>query len=253
MKHRFTLIELLVVIAILGILMSILLPAISKAKEKTATAVCLSNKRQVYVYSQLYRDSNDQLLPALDGDSNTSDDKSANATGQSNIVELMMYAQDMSTLPSGNFKLPIFLCPSDTVPEHTLENNDERRVSYRAMHYPWLSGGTPAGTYLNNSYSLTNPEKMKPTEDWSMSDIIMYSEGDWANRGIVRNYMAELDSNDDKGEWMAIKWHYRLDHLGPRQTKTLNNVYFDGHAKTLSHWLNTPEMVASQWGSFTYQ
>lgn len=53
MKKFFTLIELLVVIAILGILISILLPSISKAREKVKAAVCMSSMKQVGVYNHL--------------------------------------------------------------------------------------------------------------------------------------------------------------------------------------------------------
>ncbi|MCH2208096.1 MAG: prepilin-type N-terminal cleavage/methylation domain-containing protein [Lentisphaerales bacterium] len=40
---KFTLMELLIVIAIIGILTSILLPSLHKAREKTKSAVCKSN------------------------------------------------------------------------------------------------------------------------------------------------------------------------------------------------------------------
>lgn len=56
---KFTLIELLVVIAIIGILVSILMPSLSKSRELARRAVCLSNMKQMYTASAMYDDSND--------------------------------------------------------------------------------------------------------------------------------------------------------------------------------------------------
>lgn len=47
MKKNFTLIELLVVVAVMGILVSMLLPAIGKAREASYNAVCKSNLKQL--------------------------------------------------------------------------------------------------------------------------------------------------------------------------------------------------------------
>jgi prepilin-type N-terminal cleavage/methylation domain-containing protein/prepilin-type processing-associated H-X9-DG protein len=51
---KFTLIELLVVIAIIGILMTLLIPSLSKARAAARQAVCLSNQHQVSVATFSY-------------------------------------------------------------------------------------------------------------------------------------------------------------------------------------------------------
>ena len=260
MRRKFTLIELLVVIAIIGILASLLLPSLSRSREAAYTAVCISNERQIFIHSQNFMSSYDNFLPALDGNHNggtpsddSDDTKSSNPSGQSVMVELMLFSQGLDNLPGGNYKTEEYICPRDRVPAHTMQNNDERQTSYKANHYPWLSGGEATGTHSVNSYVPTNLDRIKPKNEASLSELIMFSEGDWANRTIVRNYTATLRDDADELEYQGIKWHYRLDHMGKRgNTMTLNNVYFDGHAKTLSYWLNMDEMESTQWGFYTY-
>lgn len=60
---KFTLIELLIVIAIIGILASILMPSLQKARLKSVRVVDLSNCRQFASYCILYADNNDSNVP----------------------------------------------------------------------------------------------------------------------------------------------------------------------------------------------
>ena len=62
-QKEFTLLELLIVIAIIGILISILLPSLSKAQERTKRAVCLSNVSQQLKLIQAYGMANANKIP----------------------------------------------------------------------------------------------------------------------------------------------------------------------------------------------
>ena len=65
-KRGFTLVELLVVIGIIALLVSILLPALNRARQHAQTIQCLSNMRQIGAACMMYSNNNNGVIIPLD-------------------------------------------------------------------------------------------------------------------------------------------------------------------------------------------
>jgi prepilin-type N-terminal cleavage/methylation domain-containing protein len=120
----FTLIELLVVIAIIAILAAMLLPALSRAKEKGHQAKCLSNLRQLTLCAVMYANDNNgrfaENVPTAAASTNSwiQGDMSDNVGVYGQVTPGVYDSTNQLDLTTGRFwvynsSAGIYHCPSD--------------------------------------------------------------------------------------------------------------------------------------------
>lgn len=95
----FTLVELLVVIAIIGVLVSLLLPAVQQAGEAARRMQCQNNLRQLGLAMHMYEDTFKQF--PMNGGS----------TGYSPQARLLPYIEQQNLQDQLNFSVPVFTGP----------------------------------------------------------------------------------------------------------------------------------------------
>ncbi|MFO0906442.1 MAG: DUF1559 domain-containing protein [Pirellulales bacterium] len=114
----FTLVELLVVIAIIGILVSLLLPAVQAAREAARRMSCTNNLRQIALATQNYHDVYNYLPPASTSPANTGSSAFAAILPfmeQNNLYQLYDFSRgnsDPVNTAVVSQRIPAFLCPS---------------------------------------------------------------------------------------------------------------------------------------------
>ena len=121
-KNSFTLIELLVVVAIFGILLSMLLPSLQKARETSRNAVCISNTYQMGTASFAFTKDNSGRFPSTNA--HFSGRMWAGRKGTNSKYNLSVTERPINSYLGYNedgMHTPIVICPS--MPDHEKYNN----------------------------------------------------------------------------------------------------------------------------------
>jgi hypothetical protein len=123
----FTLIELLIIVAIIGILLSLLLPSLSKAREKAFTAVCGSNMKQLSDANQVFLKENNFKFPQFFGSVTVWAGKTGergiykNWNVKKRVLNVYLGITDSDDLDT---EMPVMRCPSSDGHYYNYEGSD---------------------------------------------------------------------------------------------------------------------------------
>jgi len=184
--NGFTLIELLVVIAIIGVLASMLMPAMARAKLKAKDTTCLNNLKQIGVALYMYADDHQSLLPDAEPLPSQPLDPAAPMPRISDVLGRYLGASSGAT----NSSL-IFKCPLDKAGDFQAKTLFESEGSSYEWNY--IYSGKKLGT-LNQSrfrgsigdeksmlmydyYNFHPGGKTISTNGQSRTKIVLYGDG----------------------------------------------------------------------------
>jgi len=227
-KKSFTLIELLVVIAIIAILASMLLPALSKAKEKAKQAVCMGNQKQIGLVITMYTQDYEGWMPITF--INNSGYKNYPYYRTNWIFEIHPYIDGKELSKTHISKS--FSCPSSKSDVYTL-NGEGGNYMYSA----WLGIYDSNWGYPGSSYYSTRKlvRCVRPSECPILTD--------GKNKSVDRCFYDFASRSD------AIN---RI--LSSRHSGGVNTLSVDGHV----NWENIEQQSDAQflktfrWNEFTY-
>jgi prepilin-type processing-associated H-X9-DG protein/prepilin-type N-terminal cleavage/methylation domain-containing protein len=211
----FTLVELLVVIGIIALLISVLLPAMTKARESAKATKCMSNQKQAFVAIQMY--CNEWLKPGRFISSDTYHGANPSATPPVTAASDASSEWGRRLTYNGRYlKSPAALrCPSW---EFNPYGSDFKSYDADAMITYGMRNRTNPGENVDKFWSKWNSYKIDgPTSEYPLG------------ADSVRIVRATLSMNASPYQIYRIDSSNNGVHL--RHNKGANIFYADGHVE----------------------
>ena len=184
-KQGFTLIELLVVVAVITLLMSILLPSLTAARELARQVVCASSLRNLGMAVNLYANENDNWLPSAEPPNREPVSRQHWFMNKSLLqyVDVSLSYDDQGHLIGPPEKASALTCPSHREPTKTRSRPGEPSITHDyslsfGMNGTFGLGGRPDHTEYRKMQEFENPSEVLALADcWGTSrgpGVVLY-------------------------------------------------------------------------------
>lgn len=163
--RAFTLIELLVVVSIIALLVSILLPALSKARIQAQRTVCINNVRSISMSAMIYAVDYNGYTPPVFGDTQ-------HPATPSGYFEGFPYWLSASTEVTG---IGYFLVePYNLDPQLAYCPLSKGYNKYEHFEETWLGAGAPDEPFCYSNYSIHYTTRLEGANVALVADIFHY-------------------------------------------------------------------------------
>jgi len=232
MKRRFTLIELLVVIAIISVLASMLLPALSKAREKARTIRCMGQQKNISTAIILYCNDNEDFYPHFMGAACALNDAASYMWNLALCRHKYLDSPKFYFCPGAvnmeNYSMPNSLSSCGTVTNFNTNSNYKWQYTTYGYNFVWF--GSSRGRKFHNDGTMYSGTSGSATAG-DFPSVKMIEVRSPSNKIVL----GDSASTDTRG-YYAFGPRGTADNGLPkaRHNNGCNYSFSDGHSETLS-------------------